>query len=157
MAKALPTGMRKKGRKFYGRYKRREKCFGDHRITAQKLFSAWKHGLDMGEFGLGYHAKQNTDLEDILEDYLHERDGQVTEKYLDGMERHISEMLDRLKIQRVSDLTVQKVERVRKVLIRKGNSNRTINMKVEALGTMLRWAGCGARTRPASRTQTAWN
>lgn len=144
MARRLPKGVRKKGDMYYGRWyaagKRREKALSRDLRVAERMLRELERRAQLSSVGLGQDLKQETRLDVLVERYLAELSSSRRPSTFRSAELCLNTVLEELGPIQVKDLDAAKVRAMRQRLQDRGLSNRTCNMRVEVLCTMLRWA-----------------
>ncbi|MBY0588786.1 tyrosine-type recombinase/integrase [bacterium] len=141
IARKLPLGMRLRGDVYYAWFKkdgkRYQKALSSDRETAETKFHEMRVGADRRSLGM---VDNNAHLKAIMAEYLADRARLKRASYVEYLRVRLNRILDYVNVRRVSELTVAMVTHYEHDRKAKGVSQRTVNMEVGALKTMLRWA-----------------
>ena len=120
--------------------RRRREVLSTDRRVAERMLSDIIRRRDLEMAGLDVEDAQSTPLVELKEAYLAELATRVTERHLENSKARLSRVLKGVNAQTVADLAPQDVQAWRRERVADGASNRTANLDVNSLRSMLRWA-----------------
>jgi integrase len=133
--------MRLRGDVYYAWFKkdgkRYQKRLSNNFETAIAMFHEMKVSADRRSLGM---TDNNARLQAIKEDYLADVARLKKASYVEYLRVRLDRILEQLAVQKVSEVNASLVRHYERCRISKGVCQRTINMEVGALRTMLRWA-----------------
>ncbi len=120
--------------------RRRRRVLGRDKRVAERRRMELIRRRDMQVDGLGAAEGQDLRLDEIVPDYLEDLGARVTPHHLKNVRGKLDRALAEWGQKRVRDLRQTDAVRYRNALSGSGLSNRTVNLHVDVVRAMLRWA-----------------
>jgi integrase len=157
------NGLRFKAGRWYGRWFdangcRHERSLSKDRRVAEQMLRALTTQGELGSVSAGPPARDDVEVKGLVAEYLEHQRGRASESHHRSITEGLNDIVDRLGIRTVAEITLQRLEGVQDAMLagtppgvepaEKPKSHRTINKKSGHLLTFLRWA---ARTGRIAR------
>ena len=120
--------------------RRRQKALGADKRVAERRRLEIIRRRDMELDGLGPAEGQNLELEEVAEQYLEDLTARVSSGHEKNIRLRLARTLLELDGLRIRDLRPMHLIRLRNEALAAGRSNRTANLIVETVKSMLKWA-----------------
>ena len=120
--------------------KRRSKVLAEKKGDAERIRAELIHQRDMAVAGLGSIEGQSLRVSDLVEPFLEDLQPRVTEAHFENVESRLKAVVKDLGKRRVRDLRTTDLVRIRSRATAEGLSNRTANLRIDRLVTMMGWA-----------------
>ena len=120
--------------------RRRQRALGADKRVAERRQLEIIRRRDMELDGLGPAEGQGLALEEIAQQYLEDLAARVSPAHAKNIRLRLARTLGELESLRVRDLRPMHVIRLRNQALAEGRSNRTANLIVETVKSMLKWS-----------------